>query len=145
MEPMADNLAGAFRTAVGEETGILLFRNARPLKASIPRDSDSRQILAFSKSRTEAMIDFASIGSVNHAALAIISFFSGVRIYFVIATVLLTLGFYAGGVTILHHGGHRRFSRRPILNTSAVHLAAPHGYWVAFWEIKHRAHHSSQP
>ncbi|MFC4110793.1 fatty acid desaturase family protein [Micromonospora zhanjiangensis] len=46
-----------------------------------------------------------------------------------------------GVVSILHHGGHRHFSRNDWINSLWVQVACPVGLWVGHWGLKHRVHH----
>ena len=91
-------------------------------------------------SRTEAYRDFAIVAALNHAMLFVIAFVGGLALDLP-AVLLLSVGFAMGGVTILHHAGHRRFSPQYPVNMLVVQLAVPTGLWVDHWTQKHRVHH----
>lgn len=87
------------------------------------------------------MFDAAVVGVIGHAATAVLVVtrpawpIEGA----LLAVLGVTFGF--GASTVLHHGGHLRFSSNPTLNAAVVHAAVPIGLWVWFWGAKHRIHH----
>lgn len=77
-----------------------------------------------------------------HTSLAWLTFGRRSSLPEVLLLVALAIAMGMGGLTVLHHGGHKRFAQNKLLNSSAVHVAIPVGFWVEYWGEKHRLHHS---
>lgn len=94
-------------------------------------------------SRREAHLDAVCVAVVFHASMLVLCFTTSPPLVQIAATVSLALAAALGGVTILHHGAHRRFGSGTLSNAIWVHVASPVGFWVEFWAAKHRIHHLS--
>jgi linoleoyl-CoA desaturase len=93
--------------------------------------------------RAEARRDLLVIGAMFHGVLVVLIAAEGRWVIYALVMPWLSLSMAMSAFTILHHGGHGRFSPRPWVNALAVHLATPLGYYVRYWGLKHRIHHAA--
>lgn len=94
-----------------------------------------------SDAKSESYRDWAIITIYNHSILVIIAISRLPFFVLIPFGLLLGLGFAMAAVTVLHDGGHHRFSRSYLPNMLAVQIAAPIGLWLMHFTLKHRVHH----
>jgi linoleoyl-CoA desaturase len=91
--------------------------------------------------RAEAYGNWLGIALVNNLTLFGLSRTARPTLVTGVLAVLLSVGFALGGLTVLHHAGHKRYSRGYLVNMLVVQSAVPIGFWLGHWGLKHRVHH----
>jgi len=109
--------------------------------AAPTRRSSSVRRSRSSGNRAESWRDWAILTVVNHALLVAVVLLHPHGVWLLLAAVPLAIVLATTTLTVLHDAGHRRFSRHAWPNVVAVQTAAPVGFWVTHWTLKHRVHH----
>jgi len=91
--------------------------------------------------RVEPWRDWAILAFFNHALLLAVALTRPGWPWLLLAALPLGVGLATATLTVLHDAGHHRFARRAWPNVLAAQTAAPVGFWVAHWTLKHRVHH----
>lgn len=107
---------------------------ALPLPALPSRPALTRRVL-------EPWRDAVVIGLVTHAVLVTAVLLHPSVLGAALLGAPLAVIMSIGTLTVLHDAGHRMFGRRAWVNVAVTHVAAPGGFWVGHWTLKHRVHH----
>lgn len=90
---------------------------------------------------TKLIFKSAVLISAAAAQYVLLTFFTPIIWVSLPLCVLLGLNLALIGFNVMHDGGHRSFSKHPVVNTAAAHFLNVLGGTAYFWQIKHNVNH----